>query len=128
MKSLTEKEYQQKLDKIKRKNVQKEYRISLEKEKQKYHKKFKLETSKWFTIYLFALLNAIVVYSMVAMWRFADFTYLGVLITDIAAQVVTFAIYCMKAYKAKKAEEDLKFEREKLFNENIEQTIYEEEI
>lgn len=51
---------------------------------------------------------------MVAMWKFCDFSYLRVLISDIAAQVIIYAIYCMKAYKAKKSEEDLKFERERL--------------
>ena len=51
---------------------------------------------------------------MVAMWQFADLSYLGVMITDIAAQVLVFAIYCMKAYKAKKSEEEMKFKRERL--------------
>lgn len=114
MRKLTEKEYHQKLEKAKRKNKQIEYYLSLEKEKDKYKKKSKFETSKFIAVYLFALLNAIVIYSMVAMWKFCDFSYLGVLISDIAAQVIIYAIYCMKAYKAKKSEEDLKFEREKL--------------
>ena len=109
MKNLTEKEYQQELEKIQKQNKQIKYNLSPEKERNKYKKKFKFETSK-----LFALLNAIVIYSMVAMWKFCDFSYLGVLISDIAAQVIIYAIYCMKAYKAKKSEEDLKFEREKL--------------
>ena len=51
---------------------------------------------------------------MVAMWVYADFSNLGILISDIAAQVIVYAIYCMKAYNAKKQEEQLKFEREKL--------------
>ena len=67
------------------------------------------ETSKIFTIYLFILLNAIIVYAMVAMWVKNDLSYLGVLITDIAAQVLVFGIYCVKAYKGKKEEESLKF-------------------
>ena len=44
----------------------------------------------------------------------ADFTYLGVLISDIAAQVLIYAIYCMKAYHGKKQSEKMKFDREKL--------------
>lgn len=121
MRGLTEKEYQQELEKIQKQNKQIEYNLSLEKERNKYKKKFKFETSKLIAIYLFALLNAIVIYSMVAMWKFCDFSYLGVLISDIAAQVIIYAIYCMKAFKAKKSEEDLKFEREKLFGtlENV---------
>lgn len=114
MKNMTEEEYQRKLSEIKNENIQKEYKKRLKEERAKYGFKLKLETSKLIAIYLFALLNAIVIYAMIAMWNFADLTYLGVLISDIAAQVIIYAIYCMKAYKAKKSEEDLKFEREKL--------------
>lgn len=71
------------------------------------------ETSKLIAIYLFVLLNGIVIFAMVAMWHFADLSYLGVLITDIAAQVLIYAIYCLKAYHAKKQSEKLKFDREK---------------
>ena len=114
MKNMTEEEYQRKLSEIKNENIQKEYKKKLKEERAKYRFKLKLETSKLIAIYLFALLNAIVIYAMIAMWNFADLTYLGVLISDIAAQVIIYAIYCMKAYKAKKSEENLKFEREKL--------------
>lgn len=114
MKNMTEEEYQRKLSEIKNENIQKEYKKRLKEERAKYGFKLKLETSKLIAIYLFALLNAIVIYAMIAMWNFADLTYLGVLISDIAAQVIIYAIYCMKAYKAKKSEENLKFEREKL--------------
>lgn len=112
MKHLTEAEYKEKLKVLKEKNVQKKYRKNLRKEKFKYAPKLKIETNKLFAIYLFILLNAIVIYAMVAMWQFADLSYLGVMITDIAAQVLVFAIYCMKAYKAKKSEEEMKFKRE----------------
>lgn len=114
MTGITEKEYRKKLEKIKEQNKKIEYNLLLRNERNKYKKKSKFETSKLIAIYLFALLNAIIIYAMVAMWKFCDFTYLGVLISDIAAQVIIYAIYCMKAYKAKKSEEDLKFEREKL--------------
>ena len=86
----------------------------LEEEKDKLNNKVHIETSKILAIYLFILLNAVVIYSMVAMWHFADFSYLGVLISDIAAQVLIYAIYCMKAYHAKKQSENMKYEREKL--------------
>ena len=88
MKNLTEKEYQQELEKIQKQNKQIKYNLLLKKERNKFKKKFKFETSKLVAIYLFALLNAIVIYSMVAMWKFCDFSYLGVLISDIAAQVI----------------------------------------
>jgi hypothetical protein len=86
----------------------------LEAERNKLNNKGRVETSKILAIYLFFLLNAIVIYSMVAMWWFADFSYLGVLISDIAAQVLIYAIYCMKAYHAKKQSENMKYEKEKL--------------
>ena len=77
-----------------------------------------IETSKLFAGYLFALMNAIIVYAMVAMWKFADLSYLGVLITDIAAQILVYAIYCLKAYKGKNAEEEMKFKRETMLIDN----------
>ena len=40
-------------------------------------------------------------------------SYLGVLITDIAAQVLIYAIYCLKAYCAKKQSENVKLRRER---------------
>lgn len=111
---MNKQEFESKLNKIKKKNTQKEYKRLLEKEKDKYRTKPKTETSKLIMFYLLILLNVIVAYSMVAMWRFADLTYLGVLITDIAAQVLVYVIYCLKAFHGKKQEENLKFEREKM--------------
>lgn len=112
MKYLSEKEYNRELEKIKKRNIQKEYRKSLSEERKKYAPKLKIETSKIIALYLFVLLNGIVIYAMVAMWTFVDFSYLGILISDIAAQVLIYAIYCLKAYKAKKSEEEMKFQRE----------------
>lgn len=112
-KNLTEREFQRQLAKIKKENVQKERSLILERERNKYGSE-KIETSKLIAIYLFVLLNAIVIYAMIAMWQFADFSYLGVLISDIAAQVLIYAIYCMKAFHAKRESERMKFDREKL--------------
>lgn len=99
--------------KAKSDNAQKERQMALDAERNKYSKK-PFETSKLIAIYLFVLLNGIIIFAMVAMWHFADLTYLGVLITDIAAQVLIYAIYCLKAYHAKKQSEKMKFDREKL--------------
>ena len=115
MKFLTKEEFEKKIEKIRKRNTQIEYLIALKDERNKVFNSRKIETSKLLAYYLFIILNAIIIYSMVAMWRFGDLTYLGVLITDIAAQVILYMIYCAKAYKAKKSEEDLKFEREKYF-------------
>lgn len=112
-KELTKNEFNRQLAEIKKVNQQIEYRNRLEKERLKYKKKIHIETSKLLAVYLFALLNVVVVYSLIAMWHFADLSYLGILISDIAAQVLIYAIYCLKAYKAKKSEEDLKFRRER---------------
>lgn len=53
-------------------------------------------TDKLIAIYLFIILNVILVYSMISMWNFADLSCLGVLITDIAGQVITYYIYAKK--------------------------------
>lgn len=74
----------------------------------------KVETNKLIAIYLFILFNVIIIYSLVAMWKLGDLSYLGVLISDIAAQVLVYAIYCIKAYCGKREEERLRFERDKL--------------
>ncbi len=73
-----------------------------------------IETSKLLAVYLFVLLNATEVYSMVVMAITQDLSSLPVLISDLAAQVLVYAIYCAKAFKGKQAEENLKFERDKL--------------
>lgn len=109
---MTKQEFENELKQLKEINKQKEYKTILKNEKHKYCQKF--ETSKLLAIYLFAILNVIIGFSMVAMWHFKDLTYLGVLITDIAAQILIYGIYCLKAYKGKQSEENLKFEREKL--------------
>lgn len=110
---LTRNDFDMKMRKVKAKNQQKEYKRQLKEEKRKGRKGFHIETNKIFAVYLFVLLNAIVTYSMVAMWHFQDLSYLGVLISDIAAQVLIYAIYCMKAFKSKQSEEELKFRKEK---------------
>lgn len=77
-------------------------------------KKKKIETSKLLAIYLMSLLTIIMIYAMVVMALMQDLTALPTLITDIAAQILVYAIYCVKSYKGKANEENLKFEREKL--------------
>ena len=112
-KTMSAKEYQKELKKIQKENIQKQYRQSLREEKRKYNRKH-IETSKLIAVYLFVVFNVILAYAMIAMWVMGDLSYLGVLITDIAAQVITYAIYCMKAYSAKKQSENVKLRREQL--------------
>lgn len=117
-KELTKNEFNRQLYELKKVNQQIEYKNRLEKERNKYKKKIHIETSKLLAVYLFALLNLVIIYSLVAMWHFSDLSYLGVLISDIAAQVLIYAIYCIKAYNAKKSEEELKYRRER-FTSNL---------
>ena len=73
-----------------------------------------LTTTKLLSYYLFILCNIILVYAMIAMWHFADLTYLGVIITDIVGQILVFGIYSIKSYKETKSEESIRLERDKL--------------
>lgn len=57
----------------------------------------KLTTTKLVILYLFLILNLILVFSMFAMIYLQDLSPLPVLITDIGAQVLTAAIYMIKA-------------------------------
>ena len=98
MKYISEKEYSARLKRIEIDNHQHELRQKLKVEKNKYNHKFKLpSTSKLIAAYLFIVLNIVLTFSMVAMWTFQDLTYLGVLVTDVAAQVLTYFIYTLKA-------------------------------
>lgn len=116
---LTEKGFNRKLKKLQDINIQRKYRLTLRKERLKCFNIKPIETHKLLAIYLFVLLNVIVVYSMIAMWQMRDLTYLGVLISDIAAQVIVYAIYCLKAYHGKKQEENLKYKRERIPNKAV---------
>ncbi len=110
--TLNEYAFKREMKRIQLRNTQLERRAKLLQESRKYANH--IETSKLIAIYLFVLLNAIVVYAMISMWHFADLSYLGVLVSDIAAQVLIYAIYCLKAYHAKKQSEQIKLNRDRL--------------
>lgn len=83
---------------IKNKNANRERLEALKAEKNKYRFKLKLpSTSKLMAVYLFVILNIVLAYAMITMCVFRDLSYLGVLITDVAAQVLTYFIYARKA-------------------------------
>ena len=113
MKHLSEQDYKRELYEIKAINADKLRKQKLKEEKKQYRTWHLPETHKVFAVYLFVLFNAILIYSLVAMWVFADLQWLGVLISDIAAQVLVYGIYCLKAYNGKKQEEKIKFERDR---------------
>lgn len=98
MRYISEKEYESRLKQIQKMNIVKQRKLKLKEEKKKYKSKPKLpSTSKLMAAYLFVVLNVVLIYAMVTMWRFMDLTYLGVLVTDVAAQVLTYFIYTKKA-------------------------------
>lgn len=98
MRYISEKEYNARMKQVKKENIMRQRRQELRDEKNKYKSKLKLpSTSKLMATYLFCILNIVLIYAMVAMWHFMDLTYLGVLITDVAAQVLTYFIYARKA-------------------------------
>ena len=113
MKYLNKTKFDNEMSKLKAENEQLRMLKELKDEKDKYRKKPKMEMSKKFAIYLFLLLNVIVIYSLVAMWHFMDLSYLGTLITAIAAECITYITYCTKSYKAKANVEALNYARER---------------
>lgn len=108
-------QYKIELRKIERKGERILRKRELKEKRDSYKKpKNKIQMTKIITWYLFILLNVVLVYSMVVMYLFRDLSYLGVLITDIAAQVTTFLIYTCKSFKETKEEALIKLERDKL--------------
>ena len=98
MKYLSQREYERKLKEVQRENESIDRYNKLKKEKRKVSIDTKKPTTdKLIAIYLFIILNVILVYSMISMWNFADLSCLGVLVTDIAGQVITYYIYAKKA-------------------------------
>ena len=115
MKYLSKEAYKQELSKAQKYSKQKAMRQQIHEAGSAWKtEKLKMETSKKLAIYLFVLMNVIVVYCLVAMWAFGDLSCLSVLITDIAAQILIYGIYCLKAYKAKKSAEDVALKRERM--------------
>lgn len=96
MKQISEEEYNKQLRKIEQDNLTRNRKQILKHEKNKFKPKLP-SASKLMAVYLFAILNIVLVYAMTAMWHFMDLNYLGVLITDVAAQVLTYFIYSKKA-------------------------------
>lgn len=95
---LLQREYERKLKEVQRENESIDRYNKLKKEKRKVSIDIKKPTTdKLIAIYLFIILNVILVYSMISMWNFADLSCLGVLVTDIAGQVITYYIYAKKA-------------------------------
>ena len=113
-----EKEFNEKYaDDIRRmeeKNFIRQKKMEMKAIKREGRKKLGLTTTKLLCYYIFIMFNTVLVYALVAMWHFADLSYLSVIISDIMGQVVLFVIYSIRAYKDTKSEEHIKLERDKL--------------
>ena len=96
---MTEERYNSEMAKIREENKDKAQRQSLREARRNWRERKPITTTKLIAAYLFVVLNVILIYACVAMWHFADLTYLGVLITDIAAQVVVYLLYIIKSTK-----------------------------
>lgn len=89
-----------KLRKIERKGERILRKRELKAKKEAYKKpRKKIQTSKIIALYLFVLLNVLLIYSMTMMYILRDISYLGILITDVAAQIITYMIYMVKSTK-----------------------------
>lgn len=96
---MTEEKYNSEMAKIREENKDKAQRHALKLARKDWKERKPITTTKLIAVYLFVVLNAILIYACVAMWHFADLTYLGVLITDIAAQVIVYMLYIIKSTK-----------------------------
>ena len=98
MRYMSKTEYESRMKRARAKSITVWRKQELKKEINKYKIKPKLPTwSKMLAVYLFAILNVVLCYAMIAMWHFSDLSYLGVLITDIAGQVLIYFIYAKKS-------------------------------
>ena len=113
-----EKEFNRKyakyIKRIEEENFLRKKKMEIKKLKKENKKALGLTTTKVFSYYLFILFNVILIYALVAMWHFADLSYLGVIITDILGQILVYCIYSIRAFKDTQSEESIKLERDKL--------------
>lgn len=106
--------YADDIRRMEEKNFIRQKKMEMKAIKRESRKKLGLTTTKLLCYYIFIMFNVVLVYALVAMWHFADLSYLSVIISDIMGQVVLFVIYSIRAYKDTKSEENIKLERDKL--------------
>lgn len=120
---LSEKEFREKMRKIRLKNEEIARKQELENEKNKFKKdKKKMQTTKIIASVLMVamLLNcvAIEIYSAYAMLILQDlsalYALIGAVVSTTIGEVVAFTIYCFKSLNETKAEKELEFEYHKL--------------
>lgn len=97
---IDEQRYKDELARIRLKNKSLMRKQALRKEREKYRTPIVMpSTTKLILIYLFVMLNVVLIYGLIAMWHFSDLTHLGVIITDILSQVIAFIVYAAKSTK-----------------------------
>ena len=106
--------YADDIRRMEEKNFIRQKKMEMKELQREGRKKLGLTTTKLLCYYIFIMFNVVLVYALVAMWHFADLSYLSVIISDIMGQVVLFVIYSIRAYKDTKSEENMKLERDKL--------------
>lgn len=119
---LSEKEFREKMRKIRLKNEEIARKQELENEKNKFKKeKKKIQTTKIIAAILMVamLLNciAIEIYSAYAMLVLQDlsalYALIGAVVSTTVGEIVAFTIYCFKSLSETKAEKELEFEYHK---------------
>lgn len=106
--------YADDIRRMEEKNFIRQKKMEMKAIKREGRKKLGLTTTKLLCYYIFIMFNVVLVYALIAMWHFADLSYLSVIVSDIMGQVVLFVIYSIRAYKDTKSEENIKLERDKL--------------
>lgn len=95
---ITEQEFVVRMAQIERRKKSYERKQKLKEARQEYKRKIKLPTtSKAMAVYLFMVLNVVLAFAMAVIWKSQDLTSLGILITDVVGQVLTYFIYAKKA-------------------------------
>ena len=115
---MSEKKFRSEMRKIRLKNESKLRKQELRNEKNKYKEKKKIQTSKVFFVLLFLSCSSTQLFSMTAMWHYANLDSLSTLIGATLTEGIGLMAYYCKAYLESKEEEKLKFEREKFYTEN----------
>lgn len=96
---MTERQFQKRLERIRKKKKEYEQKCILDAEKQYKTTHSRITTTKSIVLYLFVIFNILLIYCCAVIWHFGDTSPLPALITDIAAQVLVFMIYAFKSSK-----------------------------
>lgn len=74
----------------------------------------KTETSKKFAFFLIGLFTALIIISVIMVWKFKNAESNATFASSVIGNLVTYGIYCRKAFKSKQSEEYLKYQKEQL--------------